>query len=109
MPDLTDLTSNRGIRLLSFETIGSLIVMVFIGGMAYASLTGAQQETNRRVEAVEQEQAALRRTMGAIELNVSVIRTTQDYMREAMNDQKSDVKRIRELLERSKVDAERRP
>lgn len=104
MPDLTDLTSNRGVRLLSFETIGSLIVMVFIGGMAYASLTGAQNETNRRVEAIEQEQAALRRTMGAIELNVSVIRTTQDYMRDVVNDQKSDVKRIRELLERRKAE-----
>ena len=68
--------------------------------MAYASLTGAQTETNRRVEAIEREQASLRRTMGAIELNVSVIRTTQDYMQEALKDQKSDVKRIREILER---------
>jgi hypothetical protein len=90
----------NGIRILSIETIGSLIAMIFIGGMAYASLTGAQAETNRRVEAIEREQASLRRTMGAIELNVSVIRTTQDYMQEALKDQKTDVKRIREILER---------
>lgn len=99
---LENITDKGGVKLLSLEALGSLAVVVFIGGMAYASLSGAQAETNRRVAAVEQEQAALRRTMGAIELNVSVIRATQDFMQDSLKDQKTDVKRIRELLEAQK-------
>lgn len=98
---MTDHIPRSGIKILSIETIGSLIAMIFIGGMAYSNLTSAQIETNRRVEAIEREQASLRRTMGSIELNVSVIRTTQNYMQEALKDQKNDVKRIREILEKA--------
>jgi peptidoglycan hydrolase CwlO-like protein len=96
-----DLT-NRGLsKLFSIEILGLIIVSAFTIGTLYSQLSIAQAEQDHRMDGLEQEQRNIKRAVDSISTDTAVLRNEQAYIKEQVKEQREDIKRILQLIERN--------
>lgn len=84
---------------LALQTVGSLIVSVFLIGVAYQSLAGHDKSQEARIASVEVSQQILERTVTTIQIDIATLVANQENQKEILKEQKEDTKQIIGILQ----------
>lgn len=86
-------------KIISVEVLISMFgtFMLFWGG--YNVMADDLSEQEVEIKEIKLEQVAINEAVKAIDTNIAIIRTEQTYLKQDLEEQKDDIKRIRQLLE----------
>ena len=98
-----ELTNNKLARFFSMEIVGSMAIMAFTVGATYATLAAGQEKTDERVKEIEQKQKTIERAVIGIQTDTAILRNEQQHIKEDLLEQKQDIKRVLQILERNSL------
>jgi len=78
--------------LLTMQNIGSLVVAVFLIGVAYQDLAYGQDEASKRADKIEAEQQEIKDTVVSIQQDTAVMRNEQKHIKDTLEDIKEMLK-----------------
>lgn len=96
-----DLTNKGLSKIFSIEILGVIIASAFAIGAMYSQFSSAQAQQDNRMEVLEQEQKNIKRAVDSISTDTAVLRNEQAYIKEHIKEQREDIKRILQLIERT--------
>ena len=86
-------------KLISAEVILSLFGTILLVWGSYTVMADDLREQEVEIKEIKHEQVAINRAVQAIDTNIAIIRTEQAHLKGDLDEQKEDIKRIRQLLE----------
>jgi peptidoglycan hydrolase CwlO-like protein len=99
-----EMTNGRLARWLSVENLITIIVIVVAVTGSYQSLASDNTNTKRQVASVKKQQKEIVKSVASIQIDVAVIRNSQEnfqeHFKDQLNEQKQKINRIIDLLER---------
>ena len=90
----------RGIKVISAELLLSLASTLMIGGVAFGSLSNAQEAQSNDIKALELKQETIRETVNQIQVSVATIESHQGAQKEASEQAAAERLRIEEKLDK---------
>jgi len=100
---MADMTNGKLGKFLSIEVLGMAISLIFVGGMAWASLNEKVNASQEETAAISRDMVEMKRELQVIKTSLEVIKLEQKYTARDLQEIKQQGKalaEIRKLLEK---------
>tara|TARA_R110002072_G_scaffold298960_1_gene473695 strand:+ start:9097 stop:9411 length:315 start_codon:yes stop_codon:yes gene_type:complete len=91
---------SKGVKTISFELVLSVASILVVGGIAFGSLSRAQEVQSTEIRALELKQETIRETVNQIQVSVATIESHQESQKEASEKAADERRRIEVKLDR---------
>ncbi len=79
--------------------MGMIAAMAFAVGTTYTTLADGQEKTDAKVAKIEGKQETIENVVQQIKIDTATMRVEQQHLKEEMQEQQGDIKRILDILE----------
>ena len=95
----TEITNNKLGKIFTLEFMGMIAAMAFAVGTTYTTLADGQEKTDAKVAKIEGKQETIENVVQQIKIDTATMRVEQQHLKEEMQEQQGDIKRILDILE----------